>query len=446
MEYSKSQVTRTRMGDTPVYYHRETETMPRAGLEALQIDKLHEMLHEIHGRNDFYTGKFKRAGVKPGEIRSMEDLSRLPFTLKSELAEAQEKSGFAYNLTYPLADYTRFHQTSGTTGKPLHVFDTRKSWEWWAHCWAHVYSGAGVTREDRIFCAFSFGPFIGFWSSIDGAAKIGALLVPGGGRSSLERLHLMRETECTVLCCTPSYALHLLEVAAQNDIDMRDMRIHTTIHAGEPGANVPAVKQRIETGWHARCHDHAGGSETGAFGFESTERPNGMYIIESEYIAEVIDPETTEPVAPGDSGELVLTNLGRSCYPVIRYRTGDLVKPAINSKGERSFLFLEGGIIGRVDDMTTVRGVNVYPGAIDNFVRKYEEIVEYRATVNKQGVLDELHLEIELAPECRRRTIREELLEDIRSTLGLRPNITLAETGSLPRFEMKAKRFFVVKD
>src|SRR3990172_3092029 len=183
-----------------MYYHRETETMPRANLEALQFDKLHEMLDEIDGRNEFYTDKFRLTGVRPGDIRTLDDLERLPFTRKSELAEAQEKSGFACNLTYPIAEYTRFHQTSGTTGKPLHVFDTLKSWDWWAHCWAHVYSAANVTPEDRIFCAFSFGPFIGFWSSIDGAAKIGALLVPGGGRSSLERLQLIRETECTVLC------------------------------------------------------------------------------------------------------------------------------------------------------------------------------------------------------------------------------------------------------
>lgn len=429
-----------------MYYQRETETMPRADLEALQFDKLHAMLEEIDGRNEFYTEKIRQAGVRPGDIRSREDLERLPFTRKAELATAQEQAGFACNLTYPLAQYTRFHQTSGTTGKPLRVFDTRKSWDWWAHCWAHVYAAANVTPEDRIFCAFSFGPFIGFWSSVDGAAKIGALMVPGGGRSSLDRLQLMRETECTVLCCTPSYALHLLEVADQHGIDMREMNIHTTIHAGEPGANIPAVKQRIEAGWRARCHDHAGSSETGAYGFESAERPNGMYILESEYIAEVIDPATAQPVAPGESGELVLTNLGRTGYPVIRYRTGDLVRPATGAAGDRSFLFLEGGIIGRVDEMTTVRGVNIYPGAIDNFVRRFTEIVEYRATIDKRGLMDELRIEIELIPGGSPEAIREELLEDIRGTLGLRSIITIAETGSLPRFDMKARRFFVVKD
>lgn len=428
-----------------MYFDQKTETLTRQKLEDLQFGKLQCMLAEIYGKNKFYTRKLKASGFVPDEITSLEKLSLLPITLKSELIQAQENDGFSANLTYPLSNYTRFHQTSGTTGKPLRVFDTRASWDWWANCWGHVYAGAGVTSEDRVFCAFSFGPFIGFWAAVDGASKIGALFIPGGGRTSMERLQLMRETGCTVLCCTPSYALHLIELAHEHDFDLSSLRIRTTIHAGEPGANIPEIKKRIETGLGARCYDHSGASEVGAFGFEASERRNGLYIIETEFIAEVINPETLQPVPPDEKGELVLTNLGRWGFPLIRYRTGDIVQAAAHHSGERSFMFLDGGIIGRADDMTTVRGVNIYPGAIDNLVRKHEGILEYRATVNKREQMDELTIEIEVAAGSDAGAVRDALIENMKSTLGLRPNVEAVEPGALPRFDMKAKRFFVLK-
>ena len=270
------------------------------------------------------------------------------------------------------------------------------------------------------------------------------MLVPGGGRSSLDRLHLMRETECTALCCTPTYALHLLEVARENNFDVSDLKIHTTIHAGEPGANLPATKQRIEEGWGARCHDHAGASEIGAHCFEGADRRNGLYVIETEFIAEILDPDSGQPVAPGQKGELVLTNLGRWGFPVIRYRTGDVVMPAADqTAGERTFLYLEGGVIGRADDMVTVRGVNVFPSAIENFVRNYEEVDEFRVTVSKQGQMDELAIEVELVEGADTEAIPRAIAQSISSTLGLRPMVTAVPRDTLPRFELKARRFHV---
>ena len=175
-----------------IFYDEKTETMPREQLAELQTQKLQAMLAEIYGKNEFYTVKLGRAGFKPGDLKSLDDLQHLPLTTKTELVEDQAAEGFAANLTYPYSAYTRFHQTSGTTGKPLRVFDTAESWDWWGRCWGHVFSGAGLTAEDRIFCAFSFGPFIGFWAAVEGARHLGAMLVPGGGRSALERLPLMR--------------------------------------------------------------------------------------------------------------------------------------------------------------------------------------------------------------------------------------------------------------
>ena len=416
----------------------------RAAVEELQLAKLQHTLAEIYGKNRFYTNKLDEAGIDPGSMQSPEDISRLPLTDKSELIADQETGNFAPNLTYPLDRYVRFHQTSGTKGEPLRVLDTPESWNWWGRCWKQVFSAAGVGPDDRIFCAFSFGPFIGFWAAVEGARQLGALLVPGGGRSSLDRLKLMRETGCTVLCCTPSYALHLLDVAAENGFDLGELAIHTTIHAGEPGANIPAVKQRIETGWSARCRDHSGASEVGAYGFETETQRNGLLVNETEFIAEVLDTEGKQ-VNPGEEAELVLTNLGRWGFPVIRYRTGDIVRYAEPQAGTHHLLFLEGGIIGRMDDMVMVRGVNIYPSAIDNLVRSVDGIEEYRTTVCTRGEMSELSVEIEIMSGAARSSTKAALAEMITGKLGLQAEITVVEPASLPRFEMKGKRFFIEK-
>ncbi len=419
------------------------DSLSRDQLSNTQLKKLRRMLEEIYGQNRFYTDKLKAADAQPGDITQLSDLKNLPFTRKSELSADQERNGFAANLTYPMERYTRFHQTSGTTGKPLHVFDTNESWDWWGKCWAHVLSGAGVTSDDRLFCAFSFGPFIGFWASVEGAKQDGALMIPGGGRSSIDRLHLMRDTQCTVLCCTPTYALHLLEVARVHDFDLTDLNVRTTIHAGEPGANVPATKKRIESGWSALCYDHAGASEIGAFGFESQNNRHHLSIIETEFIAEIIDPVSGEPAAEGSTGELVLTNLGRWGFPVIRYRTGDAVTVPPSAHTNKGLLSFDGGIIGRSDDMTIVRGVNIFPSAIDNFVRRYGAVDEYRVIVDKTGNMDELKIEIELVEGSDDASVQSALSRTVASELGVRPVLRVVSRGTLPRSEDKAKRFHI---
>jgi phenylacetate-CoA ligase len=428
------------------YFNQEIETMPREQLVGLQLQKLQAMLAELYNKNRFYTARFEQAGFQPGDLKSLANLQQLPLTTKTELVEDQAVEGFAgTNLTYPLTAYTRYHQTSGTTGKPLRVFDTAESWDWWGRCWGYVLAGAGLSAEDRLFCAFSFGPFIGFWAAVEGAKQIGAMLIPGGGRSSLDRLHLMRETGSTALCSTPTYALHLLEVARDHHIDLTGLQIRTTIHAGEPGANVPMTKRRIEQGWSAKCYDHAGASEVGGHSFECEAQPGGIHVIESEFIVEVLDPATGAPVPPGEKGEMVITNLGRWGFPVIRYRTGDVVV-ANEARCEcgRTFLRLDGGVIGRADDMVTVRGVNVFPSAIENFVRIYQEVDEFRVTVTKRGVLDELIIEVELADGADHQIIPTAISQAINIHLGLRPTVMAVPRETLPRFELKAKRFVVL--
>ena len=385
------------------------------------------------------------AGIHPESIKTLDDLKRLPLTSKSELVQAQSDAlPLGSNATFEESAYSRFHQTSGTTGTPLRVLDTPESWDWWGRCWGHVLAGAGLTENDRLFVPFSFGPFIGFWAAVEGARKINALMIPGGGRDSLQRLHLMKELGVTAMCCTPTYALRLAEVARESGFDLSQIPLRTLIHAGEPGANVPATKARIESVWNAKCFDHAGASEIGAHSFECEVQPNGTHVTESEFIVEVLNPETQEAVPEGEQGELIITNLGRIGYPVIRYRSGDLV--VLNQQKcacGRSFARFEGGVLGRADDMVVVRGINVFPSAVENLVRQCDTVEEFRITVSTNREMGNLAIELDLSKNANPESARKTVDQAIQNELSLRPEISVVPSGSLPRFEMKAKRFHV---
>ena len=428
-----------------IFFEQSIETMPRKALEELQIEKLRSMLKQIYGRNRFYTDKLDAAGIHPESIKTLDDLKRLPLTSKSELVQAQSDAlPLGSNATFEESAYSRFHQTSGTTGTPLRVLDTPESWDWWGRCWGHVLAGAGLTENDRLFVPFSFGPFIGFWAAVEGARKINALMIPGGGRDSLQRLHLMKELGVTAMCCTPTYALRLAEVARETGFDLSEIPLRTLIHAGEPGANVPATKARIESVWNAKCFDHAGASEIGAHSFECEVQPNGTHVTESEFIVEVLNPETQEAVPEGEQGELIITNLGRIGYPVIRYRSGDLV--VLNQQKcacGRSFARFEGGVLGRADDMVVVRGINVFPSAVENLVRQCEAVEEFRITVSTNREMGNLAIELDLSKNANPESARKTVDQAIQNELSLRPEISVVPSGSLPRFEMKAKRFHV---
>jgi phenylacetate-CoA ligase len=409
------------------------ETASRSEIEAHQLARLQQELTDVLAHNPFYQAKL--AGVTL-PLASIHDLSRLPFTTKQELVADQAAHPlFGSNLTYPLSDYIRLHQTSGTTGHPLKILDTQESWDWWAECWTYVYSAAGVSREDIVFLAFGFGPFIGFWSAYEGAKRMGALTVPGGGMDSLQRLHAIQELGVTVLVCTPSYALRLAEVAQEHGMDMRDSSVRVTIHAGEPGASIPATRERIERAWGARSYDHAGMTEVGAYGFACSQQ-RGVHVNESEFIAEILHPHTDEPVPEGEVGELVLTNLGRWGSPAIRYRTGDLVRHGgYHCACGRGFLFLPDGILGRADDMLIVRGVNIHPSALAHVLHRFPEIAEYRVIVTKEGTMDEIALQVECPT-----TLLPTLQEELRLAFNLRVPVEAVDVGTLPRFELKARR------
>jgi phenylacetate-CoA ligase len=405
----------------------------------IQLKKFQMMLEPVLKTNTFYRHKLNEVGVKhPQDIKTRDDLRRLPFTVKQELSADQvAHPPYGTNLTFPRQSYTRIHQTSGTTGEPLLCLDTKESWNWWASCWTAVYNAAGVTPMDRIFFAFSFGPFIGFWSAYEGAQTIGALSVPGGGMSTRQRARAILVHDISVLVCTPTYALHLAEVAEQEGLAIADSSVRITIQAGEPGASLPATKNRIETAWGARCYDHAGATEVGAWGFECMAQ-EGLHVNEGEFIFEVIDPATGDPAM---EGELVITNLGRVGMPIIRYRTGDRVKlQTTPCECGRTFQRLESGVIGRVDDALIIRGINVFPSAIENIVRRFPEVGEFAADVYRRGELDELEIRLEVR-SAEPHNVATVVAQDILNGLGLRVQVEPVPYGTLPTFDLKAKRF-----
>jgi phenylacetate-CoA ligase len=414
------------------------ETLDQEVLTQIQLKKFQMMLGSVLESNPFYRCKLFEAGVNnPEDVGTFEELQHLPFTTKAELsADQAAHPPYGTNLTFPLEHYTRIHQTSGTTCEPLRCLDTEESWNWWARCWATVYRASGVTPLDRIFFAFSFGPFIGFWSGYEGARLIKALAVPGGGMSSYQRVKAILVNDITVLVCTPTYALHLANVAGKEGLNIAGSNVRITIHAGEPGASIPATKKRIESLWGARCYDHAGATEVGAWGFEC-QHQTGVHLNEGEFICEVIDPSTGERA---HEGELVMTNLGRYGMPVIRYRTGDKVK-LLDSACEcgRTYRLLDGGIIGRVDDALIIRGVNVFPSAIEGFVRQFPEISEYGVEVYRRGELDVMEILVEVQ-DGDPGVVAKAITKEIRNGLGMRVAVTPVPYGSLPRFELKAKR------
>jgi len=418
----------------------------RQTVAAQQVKRLRELFATILPANEFYRDKFADTDVD--SVTSLVRLRNLPFTTKSELvADQQRHPPFGSDLSYSLSRYIRLHQTSGTTGKPLYWLDTEESWNWWAECWKTVFQAAGVAAGDRIYFAFSFGPFIGFWSGWEGARKVGALAISGGAQSTAQRLTGIIESGATVLVCTPTYALHLAAEARKARIDLaNDSAVRITIHAGEPGASIPETKRTIEESWGAKCFDHAGATEVGAFGFECQAQRGAIHINENEFVAEYVVPGTDEPSRETEQGELVLTNLGRAGSPVIRYRTGDLVQPSYETcPCGRPFVLLRGGVLGRVDDMVVVRGVNVYPSAVENVVREFAEIEEFRIEVFTHQTMAEIKLILEPSGSALSSTgLCEQVAQRLRQRLGLRPQVELAPPGSLPRFELKARRFFKI--
>ena len=424
------------------------EDLDREQLDVLQRERLQALVGGPIASNAFWQAHLEAGGVEDvgqwaAGLGSGTGLCDLPVCSKQDLVNDQSAHPpYGSNFSQPLSSYTRLHQTSGTTGHPLRWLDTPEAWSNVLDAWSQIFRIAGVESSDVFAFPFSFGPFIGFWAAFEGAVAAGHLSVPGGGLSSAARLRMIEDNRATVVCCTPTYALRLAEVASSEGVELSSGSVRMLIVAGEPGGSVPGVRDAIESAWGARVIDHWGMTELGPMAVECAESPGGMHVLETECVAEVVDPESLEPVAVGEQGELLVTTLRRNGSPVLRYRTGDLVvvDPDPCACG-RALLRLRGGILGRGDDMITVRGNNVFPSSIEAVIRSVDGVAEFRVIVGTRNAMDSLTVEIEPVEGVEAGLVAESVAAAIRETFSFAADVRAVAVGSLPRFELKGRRF-----
>jgi phenylacetate-CoA ligase len=429
------------------YWNERMERMPRAELAQHQLGKLRDQLAHVHARSPFYRRKLDAAGVRPEAIRSYDDVREIPFTEKEELRISQERHP-------PWGDFAcitpreavRVFQTSGTTGRPVRVMWSRKDWhENFFEQFSHFRCGYGLTEDDVLFVPFNYGLFVAWWGFQTAMERAGLMVIPGGGQSSKDRLRAMLDWGATVVCGTPSYLLYLAETARKCGIDLPKSSVAKVVAAGEPGAAVLSTKKALECQWGAECFDDIGSTEITNFGYECV-RHQGTHVIESMLLAEVLDPETLAPLPDGEIGELVLTNLCCESMPLIRYRTRDLVRfDRSTCECGRTFLRLDGGVLGRTDDMFHFAGVNIFPTQIQNLLHKVDEFSqEYQLVVPRMGSGERLKIRVEPAhehvPQVRIAAARDFLIETIKYRIMVTPDVEVCEIGSLPRVEGKARR------
>jgi phenylacetate-CoA ligase len=430
-----------------ILFNPELETMSRDTLLEYQLELFRRQMAHVLERSPMYRRKFSEAGVRPEHIKTLEDVRKVPFTTKDELRRSQEQYPlFGDFHCIPEEEGVRVFQTTGTTGIPVRSLVSRKDWfEVYYEQFMYFMYGYGITKADVMFVPFNYGLYIAWWGLHSAFEKAGVLIIPGGGQSSEDRIKNIVEWKPTVVCGTPTYILFLGDVAKKMGIDLSKTAVRTVITAGEPGAQVPSTKKQVETTWGAKNYDDIGSTEISNFGFECVAQ-QGTHVIESMFLAEVVDPETGEPLPPGEPGELILTNLCCESMPLIRWRMGDVVKFNVQKCNcGRTFLRLDGGVIGRVDDMFQFGGVNIFPSAIENFVRGTDAFsTEYQIVAPRMGSGKHLTIRIEplslsITKEEMARSVKA-FKENFKFRIGVSPDIEIVEIGKLPRFEGKARR------
>lgn len=431
-----------------VYFDREAETSPRARIEEIQFKRLKGLLEVACRENPFYKKKYAEHGISPEDIRSLDDITKLPYLYKKEIQEDQRANPpFGTNLTGSLEDYVRYHQTTGTTGAPVRWLDTKETWNWRGRCAAMSMCGSGITAKDIVFFPFAFGPHVAYWGIWQGAWEIGALAIAGGGWDTAQRIRSIFENKVTVVACTPTYAIRMAEVAAQNGIDLRESSVRMTFHAGEPGALIPSVRNRIMESWGVKPFDYPGLTEVGNYGIHCVDQDTSIHVNEAEFIFELIDPDSGDPIEGEGTGEMVLTNLGRTSSPSIRFRTGDVVKVKRSQcKCGRTFLSLDGGIIGRVDGMICLRGMNIFPSQIEAIVGKHLVMgEEFQIVAYTSKAMGELKVMCELL-EGRPDHVLSAIQKDLLDTAEIRINVERVPRGTIERSEYKSKKFVDMRE
>jgi phenylacetate-CoA ligase len=430
------------------YWNPRHETMPREEIEALQTRKLRNLVTWADTNVPWQSKRLRDAGVTADSIESLDDIRRIPLMTRDDWMAGQlESPPYGTNVAAPVEAAIRYHMTSGTTGRtPIRVLDSMKDWEWIDEMWCYGLWGFGVRPTDTLFVAFGYSTFIGFWGLHYAGEKIGCLTLPGGAMTTDQRVKQIVDMGATVVASTPTYALRMAQEAKQLGIDLAAGPVQRLILSGEPAGSIPATKKLIEEEWGAKAGDTAGMTELGTIMmFECADQPGGTHVIEDSYIEEVLDPESDQPVGYGEMGERVVTSFGRGFIPVLRYRTRDFVVkvPGSTCTCGRTWDLYEGGIRGRVDDMKLVRGTNVYPRAVEALIREHPEIDEFQIHLfTEEGRRDEIEVLVEVPDasvdaDALCRALAKELAD---AHEALRFDVRRVDNGTLPRFELKAKR------
>ncbi|MBM3299925.1 MAG: phenylacetate--CoA ligase family protein [Deltaproteobacteria bacterium] len=438
------------MNDAIPYWNPYLETLSRESIERLQLKKFRRIVAWAYRHSRFLRALYDGVGVRPEAIRSIDDVRKIPKVEKSMMLPVQRRDPFPYGdaLCVPLEEVTEFRQTSGTTGQPIYQPDTWQDWEWWSECWATLLWAQGYRPRDRVFLPFGYNVFVAYWAGHYACEKIGCETVPGGVLDTAARLLKIQELKATAMMATPTYVLGMADLAKSrlNMDPAVDLTIRRITCAGEPGALIPATKKRMEQAWNARVFDHAGATEIGAWGFECEAQPGALHVNEAMFLAEIEDLETEELIMePGRRGKLVITALDRIAQPCIRFDSKDIAEWSDDRCDcGRTFRLLPGGVVGRADDITKVKGVLLAPSAIEDVVRSIPGLGdEYEVVVDKRGDVDHILLKVELTKDAASQAgdIRARLQTELRVNTNLGYEIEIHPYGSLPRYEVKAKRF-----
>lgn len=423
------------------YFDFKAETAPRGTLRDIQGKRLRDTVRRVYERVPFYRRKMEAAGVRPEEIRSVDDLPRLPFSCKKDLSDCYPFGLFAV----PLREIVRLHTSSGTTGRQIVVGYTKNDLEVLEGCVARALTAAGCTDEDLVHISYGYGLFTGGLGADGGARRIGATAVPVSSGNTRRQVMLLRDFGSTVLCCTPSYALHIAEVMREEGVSRDELRLRVGIFGAEPWTD--GMRTQLERELGLRAYDIYGLTEIIGPGVAyECEMRDGMHINEDHFIAEVINPDTGEVLPDGEQGELVFTCITKEAFPVLRYRTRDIgtVSRGVCPCG-RTFAKMTKPC-GRSDDMLIVRGVNVFPSQIETVLLRQGYTANYRIVVDRAGSSDSIEVQVEISGETFSDTVRglsrraDSLAEALKSLLGIQAQVTLLAPNTIPRAGGKAVR------
>ncbi len=434
----------------PLIWNEEAETMPRSELEKVQLQRLQQTVELVYNKVPFYKKCLDERGVKPSDIKSLRDISKLPFTAKQDL-----RDNYPFGLlTVPMEKIVRLHASSGTTGKPTVGPYTARDIDIWAETMARVYTAAGVTSRDVVHNSYGYGLFTGGLGFHLGAEKIGAAVVPVSGGLSKRQIMLMEDFGATALTCTPSYALVLAETAGDMGVDIQQrMRVRVGIFGAEPWTD--EMRQEIEAKMNLEAFDIYGLTEMVGPGV-AVECPyhDGLHIAEDHFLPEVVDPDTAEPVPDGKVGELVFTAVTKEGMPLLRYRTRDRVTLNREKCACGRTMARMSKVKGRTDDMLIIRGVNVFPSSIESVLLAIDGLEPHYLIIidRPKDRLDELEVWVESSPELWKRgeywvkQTEQRILSDLLETLGIQAKVKVVEPHSIQRSEGKAKRIIDRRD